>query len=153
GNVAGVLIADPGTGGNVVQGNLIGTNAAGTAALGNTSSGVEILTGTTGNTIGGSATRARNGISGNQGVGLEILNLGRSDNVVAGNFIGTDVTGTVALANRSAGVLVGAQAKNNTIGGNTNAARNVISGNQSTGVQITDSGTSGNTVAGNFIGI
>ena len=65
-------------------------------------------------------------------------------NVVEGNYIGTDVTGTVALANALAGVAITAStipASNNTIGGTTPAARNVISGNSQSngsgvGVQI-----------------
>ena len=40
----------------------------------------------------------------------------------------------------------------NTVGGSVGGAGNVISGNSSDGVEISDSGTSGNLVAGNLVG-
>ena len=67
-------------------------------------------------------------------------------NVIEGNFIGTDVTGTLDLGNGNAGVLIG-QAANNTVGGTTAAARNLISGNLE-GVTIVDPTATGNVVAG-----
>ena len=77
------------------------------------------------------------------------INITGSSNVIEGNFIGTNTSGTFALANSLDGVFVSA-GSNNTIGGTTTAARNVISGNRN-GVQITGAGT-GNQVRGNFIG-
>lgn len=124
----------------LIQGNYVGTNITGTAALPN-HTGVSI--GTSGNTIGGTAPGAFNVISGNQEVGLS---LGSSDNVVQGNHIGTDVTGTAAVPNGT-GVSMGAGG--NTIGGTTAAARNVISGNRDDGIRLQGSG---NRVQGNYIG-
>ena len=66
---------------------------------------------------------ARNLISGNIGDGV---GLAGSNNIVQGNFIGTDVTGSVAIANTQRGV---ASNGGSLIGGNTAAARNIISGN------------------------
>src|SRR6185295_18010727 len=43
-------------------------------------------------------------------------------------------------------------ASNNTIGGTTTAARNIISGHASQGIAIVNTGTTGNLVQGNFIG-
>jgi hypothetical protein len=139
-----------GTTGNLVQGNFIGTNAAGTRAIGN---GTGVVTeGQSGNssshTIGGTAPGARNLISGNNGPGISIGGT-LSGSLVQGNFIGTDVTGTVAVANVSDGVLINFGSANNTIGGTTAAARNVISGNGGNGVR---SDYHPNTVQGNFIG-
>ena len=57
-----------------------------------------------------------------------IFNAGASNNVVQGNFIGTDVSGTAKLGNNEAGVEI-IDVPNNTIGGTTPAARNIISGN------------------------
>ena len=72
-------------------------------------------------------------------------------NVVEGNRIGTDPTGTLARPNGTGGVRV--FSANNRIGGLTAAARNVISGNQSTGVTLQNSTATGNLVQGNYIGI
>lgn len=133
---------------NMVQGNFVGTNAAGTAALGNTSNGVRITNGPTNTIVGGTTAGARNVISGNGGDGVD-LEAPTSGNLVEGNFIGTDVTGTLDLGNTFNGVRITAQG--NTVGGTTAAARNVISGNDENGVGI-NSGASGNLVQGNYIG-
>ncbi len=61
--------------------------------------------------------------------------LGEGGHVVAGNFIGTDVSGTVARPNNFQGIYVASS--ENVIGGSTPAARNLISGNQGFGVHIT----------------
>ena len=47
---------------------------------------------------------ARNIISGNTGDGVLITGTGTNNNVVAGDFVGTDVTGTAALGNGASGV-------------------------------------------------
>ena len=60
-------------------------------------------------------------ISGNGYDGVQIVN-GANFNVVAGNKIGTDVSGTAALGNSSSGVEVDAGCANNTIGGLTTGA-------------------------------
>jgi titin len=148
----GVRINNDQTSGNVVQGNLIGTDATGTVALPNGAQGVLIQGGATANVIGGTDAGAGNLISGNQGTGVEITGNGTTDNVVQGNFIGTDSTGTVALGNGGSGVRILAGAGNNTIGGTTAEAGNLISGNGLDGVTITNAGTAGNQIQGNRIG-
>ncbi len=70
-----------------------------------------------------------------------------------GNFIGTDVNGTADLGNQSEGVRINNNASNNTIGGTTTEARNIISGNGLDGVEIATAGATGNKVQGNYIGI
>ena len=70
-------------------------------------------------------------------------------NVIEGNFIGTDVTGSVDFGNSGEGVAILTGA-NNRIGGTIPGARNVISGNFQ-GVIIWNDATS-NAVEGNFIG-
>ena len=148
-NNAGIFMT-AGTTGNLVQGNFIGTNAAGTGAIGN-GSGV-VTEGQSGNfsshTIGGTAPGARNIISGNNGPGISIGGT-LSGSLVQGNFIGTDVTGNTAVGNASDGVIINFGSANNTIGGTTPAARNLISGNGANGVR---SDYHPNTVQGNFIG-
>ena len=65
-------------------------------------------------------------ISGNDNYGVYV-NSG-SGNTVEGNYIGTDVTGTVDLGNHRGVYLSGTT--DNTIGGTEVGARNVISGNE-----------------------
>ncbi len=149
----GVEISGSGTSGNLVEGNLIGTDINGTAALGNTNDGVLIDSGATANTIDGVvAAPTANVISGNGNNGVEIDSSGTSGNVVLGNFIGTDSHGTAKLGNTHDGVAIESGATANTIGGTASGSANVISGNNSIGVYITGSGTSGNVVLGNLIG-
>jgi titin len=49
-------------------------------------------------------------------------------------------------------VLISNGATNNALGGTSGTARNVISGNNGSGVFLTDADTSGNSIQGNFIG-
>jgi hypothetical protein len=133
---------------NQVQGNYIGTDVSGTADLGNARFGVYILDAPS-NTIGGTASGARNVISGNT-YGVAIEGDGATVNQVQGNYIGTDVSGTMDLGNASFGVWVVNEANNNTIGGTASGAGNVISGNDANGVEI--NGTTMNKVQGNYIG-
>ncbi|HKS42340.1 MAG TPA: HYR domain-containing protein [Blastocatellia bacterium] len=136
--------------GNSVQGNFIGTDASGTGILGNKLGGMLIVG--SNNLVGGAAAGARNIISGNNPDGVQIAGAGSSNNVIQGNFIGTDVSGTADLGNGRVGVLISLAATNNTVGGTSDAARNVISGNEDIGIQIANGGTSNNMVQGNFIG-
>ena len=138
--------------GSRLEGNFVGTDITGTVTLGNGGSGVVAGTSVL---IGGTTPEARNVISGNGGFGN--ISLGSNSSgpqaTVQGNYIGTDVTGTVALNNPLAGISV--SGSNNVIGGLTPSARNVISGNQ-VGIAIGGSiapGPINNTVQGNFIGL
>src|SRR6185436_3414433 len=89
-------------------------------------------------------------ISGNVGHGVVFFST--SGNIVEGNFIGTDVTGTVDLGNSAQGVVINGSI-NNAIGGTTAGARNVISGNGANGMLLVGlSDSSGNKIEGNFIG-
>ncbi len=151
-NLAGVVITDAGTSGNVVEGNFIGTNASRATGLGNVNDGVDILSGATGNTIGGTTTGAANTIVENKSGGLDIENSGTSANLVEGNFIGTNASGGTGLGNALVGLTIFSGATGNTIGGTTTGAANTIASNGAGGVDIESSGTSGNVVEGNFIG-
>ena len=88
GNTGEGVFLDQGSGNNLLEGNLIGTNAAGTQALAN-SVGVQISI--NGNTIGGTQAGERNVISGNTNGGIIDYTSG---NLIQGNYIGTDGTGT-----------------------------------------------------------
>jgi parallel beta-helix repeat protein len=141
----GMLIGDSGTDGNVVKDNYIGTNAAGTGPIPNGEWGVGITDGAQNNTVEG------NVISGNGTCGVGIGGSGADSNVVKGNYIGTDAAGTGAIPNGAQGVVISGGAWNNTVGGSTAGERNVISGNQWSGVEIT-AGANGNVIEGNYIG-
>jgi CSLREA domain-containing protein len=76
-----------------------------------------------------------------------LQNGGNSDNVIRGNYVGTDPTGTIGRGNGDEGVLV--RGPNNLIGGPDPGSRNVISDNVNDGVDIE---SDGNTVENNYIG-
>ena len=141
----GILLTS--TSGNFVQGNLVGTDITGTLAV-HDGTGVEVSNATA-NTIGGTDSGARNLISGNTTYGVEINGTGASGNLVAGDFIGTDITGTLSLPNDH-GVEIDNGATANTIGGTTAGAGNLISGNNLEGVIVT--GASDNLIEGNLVG-
>jgi len=147
----GLRLTDPGTMANMVQGNFIGTDASGSNAVPNSFAGMTILNGATFNTIGGTTLTARNVISGNY-IGVAIGNAGTSGNVVQGNLVGIGVDGRTAVPNTFAGIVVSGGATDNFIGGTAPGAANFVSANLQYGVSLSDAGTSGNTVEGNFIG-
>ncbi len=147
----GVQISDSGTTGNLVEGNFIGTNSNGTVAIPNARAGVTIQAGATGNIVGGTSVTDRNVISGNTQYGVWIIDGGTTGNVVEGDFLGTNAGGTGALANGN-GVVIAYGASDNTIGGSSAAAEDLISGNTNEGVVITSPGTMGNVVASDDIG-
>ena len=85
---------------------------------------------------------------------MDILRAGTINNVVAGNYIGTDVTGMADLGNRYDGVVVWQGAQGNRVGTNGDGVgdaeeRNIISGNNRHGVDILSAGTTNNVVTGN----
>lgn len=130
-----------------ILGNLIGVNAAGTGALGNSQGGVRTLT--NGHLIGGATALARNVISANGTAGIVIGN--SADGVtILGNYIGTTASGDAALAGQPIGIRV--FGTNGTIGGTSAAARNVISGNSSSGISL-ESPAAGWVVSANYIGL
>ncbi len=156
----GVYISDIGTNLNIVQNDYIGTGITGKSPVPNTDNGLDIVYGAQSNTVGGTTAANRNLISGNLHEGVLIGFAGTSNNLVEGNFIGTDATGKALLAGQQQtdGVYVGLGAGATTIGGQNpvgafnTASWNVISGNVDNGILITDSGTTGTVVSGNFIG-
>jgi Periplasmic copper-binding protein (NosD) len=151
--------------GNLIVGNYVGPDATGTdtpAGLtgarlgGNGQSGI-LIDLSSGNTVGGTSAGAGNLISGNFGSGVTITNdvatagLPTTANVVQGNIIGLDASGTKGLGNASSGVSV-ISAPGNTIGGSQSGAGNVISANLGSGVVISGAVSKSNTIQGNRIG-
>ena len=147
-----------GYGGDVVRGNMIGADVTGHAALGNGGIGVALSGGATSNTIGGTDASARNVIvaNGSLGVSLTSGDAVSQNDVVEGNYIGTD--GSHDLGNNLDGISVnGGQGLGDVF------AHNVISGNGSTyengngctcssGISLF-SHPSGITIQGNLIGV
>ena len=76
---------------------------------------------------------------------------GGSGNVIEGNYIGTDLTGTGAAANGTFGIEI-INSSGNTIGGTTAGAGNVISGNTDDGISFWGASATGSFVQGNLIG-
>ncbi len=142
----GINISD--CGGHVIEGCFLGTNAAGSDTLGNGYAGIS-MGNVTGSTVGGTLPAARNVISGNAGPGIELGGSAEPGNAVYGNFIGTDVTGTVAFGNGDGIDAPGERATE--IGGTAPGMRNLISGNRSRGILFRDNARD-NVVAGNLIG-
>src|SRR5262245_19314501 len=84
----------------------------------------------------------------------QILVSSGSGNIIAGNFLGTNVSGTTVPGSGNEGAIgVNVQSPNNTIGGTTPAARNLI-GVRGNGIEIGGPGTgaTGTLIQGNFIG-
>ena len=138
--------------GNAVAGNLIGTDRTGAAALPNNASGILIETGVSNTRIGTnndgtSDGSERNVVSGNANDGIFVLEASEN-NVIAGNFIGTDITGTIAVGNAASGVRINDSAAT-IVGGSSVRQRNVISGNDVQGLALDNSVV---TVANNHIG-
>lgn len=131
----------------VIAGNFLGTDAAGTTALGLAGTGYCVQVVSFGSTIpsnviiGGPAAADRNLIVGaGIGVQLPFASPGPGTGyVIQGNYIGTDITGTLAL-----GRGLGMDAISNAL-----VSGNLISGNPSGAIfQLLDN----NTVQGNLIG-
>jgi hypothetical protein len=159
----GVSVVGFGTDYNVIAGNYIGPSRFGTGAIGN-SAGVVIRDSARYNAVGGA--HFGNLLSGNRwelfplGAGVVIFGRETKFYWVRNNFIGTDYTGTVAVRNGSAGIIIGGGASENLIGGDTSIG-NLISGNGfppllaglAAGIHLFGPGTDSNVIAGNLIGV
>jgi uncharacterized repeat protein (TIGR01451 family) len=108
--------------GLVVETNLIGTDASGTAVLGNGGSGISLM-GPSGGVVRG------NVVSGNRsGMILQVT----TGNTIEGNFVGTDLTGTLDLGNTLQGIRLLNGSQNALLG-------NVVAFNES-GIEISELG-------------
>lgn len=125
-----------------IRSSHIGTNAAGTLDIGNNGSGIYIEDSTRSCTIGGNVSAPRNVISGNNNHGIFIEFLSPT-HIIQGNYIGTNLSGTAGVGNTLWGISDEGAAQ---IGGTSDAARNVISGNGVGGVE------SEGVITGNYIG-
>jgi hypothetical protein len=166
----GVGLYYSGTNFNRIVGNVIGLTPSGNGRLANRVVGVDINYGASYNTVGGTLRGERNVISGNRREGVEISHHGPylvtfpTANRVVGNFIGTDLTGTSGPEYAHNGgtkdldavhLVDGARDSviTDNVIGNANRSGVAIDGN---GVAIdatSGTGTTGNKVYSNRIGI
>jgi hypothetical protein len=147
-DVHGVFISDVGTAFNNVRNNVIGTNAASATLRGNRFDGVVLFNGASNNTVGGGGL-ARNVISGNLRIGVNVLGAGTNNNTVDGNLIGTNINGVGARPNDT-GVSISGGAQGNRIGAGPG---NVISGNTKHGVEVLGAAAQFNAIQRNVIGL
>lgn len=148
---SGVGIALSGIGGNTVTGCYVGVNAAGTAAAANGGAGITLSCSS--NTIGGPSSAARNILSGNGGAGISLSGTGATGNALSGCFVGLNAAGTAALANGGGGIALASGPSSNMIGGTAAGAGNAVSGNTGVGISLSGTSTTGNTLAGNYVGL
>jgi hypothetical protein len=135
---------------DAILGNFVGTDESGRSALGNGRGGIR-----GGGKIGGSDRTSPTGacsgdcnlVSGNAGPGI----LPGDAALVQGNFVGTDAAGTAALANRAAGISIQKSVRV-TVGGNSPAVRNLVSGNAGAGIELAFE-AEGARILGNAIGV
>ncbi|HTB83122.1 MAG TPA: M12 family metallopeptidase [Candidatus Sulfotelmatobacter sp.] len=145
GNVGdGVQIIGPGSSSNLVAGNYLGVNLAGSTAFGNGGAGVDLFNIAAGNVI------ASNLISGNLNAGINLVG---NFNSIWGNSVGLNAAGSAAIPNAGTGVAVFSGALSNSVGGFSPGMRNIISGNAGDGIYVGYPGTTGNLVAGNYVGV
>jgi len=133
---------------NVVEGCFIGTDPTG-AIVGSQTNNTGIHCASAFNRIGGTQPWQRNVISGNNDTGIAFVQGDvATDNLVQGNFIGTDAQGLSAIPNSQA---IRLYSNRNLVGGTNAAARNIISGNSGGAIDLL-AGNS-NTVQGCYLGI
>ncbi|MBI4660225.1 MAG: right-handed parallel beta-helix repeat-containing protein [Verrucomicrobia bacterium] len=130
--------------GNIIQGNFIGPDVTGKTVPADQRYGVIVRS--SNNVIGGTRPGSGNIISGNLHVGLDVES--GSNNLVQGNFIGTDISGAFALPNIYAGILL--ESGKHIVGGSMNGAGNVISGNSGHGIWLASNASA--IIQGNYIG-
>jgi parallel beta-helix repeat protein len=138
----GLWISRFGVSDALVLGNYIGIGESGGGAFGQ-SARIFLSNGTRHSFIGGTTDAERNIISGIEETAVLLEGVGVEYNFLAGNYIGTDATGSLAVPNQN-GVALN-QAENNVI------QANLVSGNLGRGVSLEDSHS--NHVRGNRIGI
>jgi hypothetical protein len=147
----GVAIAARGGSGNKIEGCFIGIDADGTTARPN-GRGVDVAT--SGTVVGGTSPAQRNVISGNGILGMVVIKDGA---LIAGNYIGTDSSGTRAVPNPT-GIQVAGPHTTTLVGGTAPGAANLISGNfMGLGLGAQSNGllsgvADGVTVQGNMVG-
>ena len=164
---------------NIIVSNRIGTSVDGNSALGNDGNGIWVTDGSNGNTIGGTvvgndASGVANNPTGSKGTVPEVfvtpplgnlisgngqngvlIDTNSQNNILYGNFVGTNADGDAAVGNTLDGVAING-ADFNSLHGCTVVDEpfvyyNVLSGNGGNGIHVTNSDHV--TIRANFAGI
>ena len=141
------LVVDGDADGVKIQGNFIGTDVTGKIAVPNTGYGAVVIDANDAVLIGGVNQGEGNLISGNSSDGIY-----SNGATIQGNFIGTDVTGAAKLGNET-GISVNGIREHHLIGGTDPGARNIISGNDETGIEMYGTSARDADIMNNFIGV
>ena len=144
--VDGIEVLDTGATGTIIQGNIIGLDPDGSTGSGNGGAGVDIQSDAHNSIIGGTDPSERNIISANGDNGVTI---GSDNNIIQGNYIGTDITGALNRGNIDDGIDIISNGSNNMIGGTDPGAGNLVAYTNDDGIDI-DNGT-GNSMLGNQV--
>lgn len=141
---------------NQFYGNFIGTDAAGTfgiAALADNAHGIHIENSADGTQVGDTTLAGRNVISGNGQSGVGVWHEGTDDTVIVNNILGLNPAATTELPNRRHGIDLNFGTNHSQVGGLGTNERNVASGNDYSGIEISHVETTAyNQVIGNFFG-
>jgi hypothetical protein len=124
---------------NTITGNYIGTDPSGTEAWGNRYEGVYIAGGSHNQIID-------NLISDNGASGVGLDGSKSSNNIISGNYIGTDASKENPLSNHNNGIRISQGASYNMVGPN-----NVIAHNDFSGVEVYGPNSLGNIITQNTI--
>ena len=146
---SGISITGADSYSNSVYGNFIGVNKGGDAAIPNDDSGVLIGFGAHSNQIG--LPNNGNVLSGNELAGVLLMGADTNKNNVIGNIIGLDASSSTSLPNFY-GVYLLDGPQENRVGGSGMNEANIIAGNSSHGVVLTEEDTANNVIERNYIG-
>lgn len=97
------------------------------------------------NVIGGSTAAERNVIAGSTESGISVTQPDTMNNLIIGNYLGTNASGTAPLGNGAVGILLGSNTHHNTV------KDNLASGNESGGIKL-QSDVTENLITGNLAG-
>lgn len=148
GNSTGIYLKHSNS--NTIASNFIGNNLTGNDVLPGTNNqqiGVHLDSASSSNII-----TSTNVISGNLNKGVVISGTGTKENIVKGNLLGVDVSGSTSLANGTMNIHITGGAYSNLIGGSTSLDRNIIGGDVPNQIVI-DNISDSNRVSGNYIGL
>ncbi len=138
----GIWLEGDGATGNMISACYLGTDALGTTAKPN-GVGVYVQDASENSIL-------QNLISSNKTDGICIIGETSNNNIVAGNLIGTDASGSLNLGNEWMGISIYSGSHDNKIGGSKEGEGNLISGNGNDGIRV---GGISNLIIGNIIGL